>query len=286
MLLIIVIFLLVPENVLPGTLTLPCSGNVICGQPVHQPVSLRIIGGGEAPVGAWPWVVLLTELGYVSCGGAILNNRFILTATHCFLGKSYDPKRWQVMAGKHNLNRHDPGEQTVNVARIFLHKNYNNETVANDIALLMLEQPLTYSNLISPICLPTEDQGVNTGENCLLAGWGATRGTADQMVLNQVILPIISDDICSLLDWYGSDFLPNTTFCAGYEQGGQDGCTGDSGGSLICRRNGLWYSQGILSWGYGCGEYKYPGIYTDVSKYGSWIYDIIQQNTVCNSPVG
>ncbi|KAH9494424.1 Transmembrane protease serine 3 [Bulinus truncatus] len=196
---------------------------------------------------------------------------------------SNDPKRWQIIAGKHHLNKIDPGERTVNVAKIFMHTNYNNNTIANDIALLLLEQPLTYSNVIRPICLPTEDQGVRAGENCLLAGWGATKGTADQLVLNQVVLPIISDDICALEDWYGPDFLPNTTFCAGYEQGGQDGCSGDSGGSLICRRNGLWYSQGIHSWGYGCGEFKWPGIYTDVSKYSQWIFDTIQHNTQCTS---
>ena len=45
-----------------------------------------------------------------------------------------------------------------------------------------------------------------------------------QYVLNQVSLPIQSDRVCGAHNWYGSAFLPQTTFCAGYEQGGRDAC--------------------------------------------------------------
>jgi len=49
-------------------------------------------------------------------------------------------------------------------------------------------------------------------------------GTGNYDVLNQVELPIIPDSYCIRRDWYGSDFLPATTFCAGYPQGGKDSC--------------------------------------------------------------
>ena len=53
-------------------------------------------------------------------------------------------------------------------------------------------------------------------------------------------------------------------------QGGADSCQGDSGGPLNC--NGKL--AGIVSFGIGCGRPMYPGIYTKVEHYTSWIESI------------
>ena len=51
---------------------------------------------------------------------------------------------------------------------------------------------------------------------------------------------------------------------------------GDSGGPLFyCDRS--CEQIGIVSFGIGCAEKKYPGVYTRVSKYIDWIDKIVRK---------
>merc|ERR1712055_923580 len=90
---------------------------------------------------------------------------------------------------------------------------------------------------------------------------------ADQenIQVSKVVIPVVSDDDCR--DAYGSSQIADSMICAGLDAGGKDSCQGDSGGPFMCGNQ----LSGVVSWGYGCAEAGYPGVYTQTSYFISWI---------------
>jgi len=64
--------------------------------------------------------------------------------------------------------------------------------------------------------------------------------------------------------------------CAGYFVSTRDSCDGDSGGPLIVDNTLV----GIVSWGGDCAEDGFPGVYTKVQNYISWIKTYVPKKTI------
>ncbi|KAK6993458.1 Transmembrane protease serine 12, partial [Biomphalaria glabrata] len=58
----------------------------ICGVlPSGSLRKKRIVGGHTAAQGSWPWLVALRNfMGGISCSGAVIAQRWVVTAAHCF----------------------------------------------------------------------------------------------------------------------------------------------------------------------------------------------------------
>ena len=171
---------------------------------------------------------------------------------------------FQIVAGDFNFDKDDGTEQISKVVKIIIHEKYNNHKVTNDIALLKLETPLKMNDYVQPVELPSLHQPTPGGTKCVVSGWGSlSEDGRDPSKLHRVDVPTITDEECR--DKYSkSDILDSNLCCGG---GGKDSCQGDSGGPLYCHG----YQAGVVSWGIGCGDPKYPGVYTEVSYYIDWI---------------
>lgn len=90
------------------------------------------------------------------------------------------------------------------------------------------------------------------------------------VMLRALEKPVLMNSICQRA--YGSIFQVPIMMCAGYIYGGRDTCQGDSGGPLTVDGHVI----GIVSFGKGCGEPKFPGIYTNVAVFRDWINNILQ----------
>lgn len=91
-------------------------------------------------------------------------------------------------------------------------------------------------------------------------------GTTLPATLRKVSVPVISRATCQ--SQYGTSAVTTNMFCAGLTAGGKDSCSGDSGGPIVDSSKVL---QGLVSWGNGCAEANYAGVYTRVGQFVSWI---------------
>ncbi|KAM3917754.1 serine protease 33-like [Leptodactylus fuscus] len=261
-----------------------------CGNPV---ISNRIVGGTNANEGAWPWQISLRYQNSHICGGSLISNQWVISAAHCFTW-STNPSDFTVVLGEYQLQITSKHQLMSSVQNIIVNSLFSGPGTPGDIALIKLSSPITFTEYILPVCVPTSSMSFSTGTKCWVTGWGNI-GTdvilPYPQTLQQVMVPIISSRDCDKMYHINSDvsanqqIVPNDQICAGYQSGNKDSCQGDSGGPLVCNVNGNWYLAGIVSWGDQCALPNRPGVYTYVPNYYSWIYSYGAMRSVSSSSV-
>jgi len=222
------------------------------------------------------------------CGGSLIAPYFVLTAAHCISNVA------SVRIG--NVSR-SHGELFL-IDEIIVHPDYDASTShANDIALLRLASPV-YD--ISPIQLNLGNSSSEleiAGIDVVIAGWGVLEegvaGTyAERDNLREADIEIISDDYCGSSTSYGVLFEATYMICAGNTSGTEDSCQGDSGGPMFYEGYVESIQIGITSFGAGCAEAGYPGVYVRISAYEDFINEYVDdlgatlQLKVTSAPTG
>ena len=252
--------------------------------------SPRIIGGVEADISDVPWQVGLLYNSRSNsnnadqfCGGSLIHSQWVLTAAHCVVdGDTNIVMRagdLVVLPGVDFLTSSRTGR--VSVSRIYVHPGYSAYGYEDDLALLKLSRSVRLQpGSIEIISLPFQKSASAwpaADTVALISGWGSISSNpgapsypAELMRANISVSTNPTDELCG--DYPTYEYNNVSMLCAGdIPNYLKDTCWGDSGGPLAIDDGSRYVLAGVTSWGYGCAESNYPGVYARVTTYLSWI---------------
>lgn len=267
------------------------AGLMFIGAPAFS--EARIIGGTQVSETtqdeSYPWITSLLINGQASCGASLIGNQWVLTAAHCVTdedtGEALSASNYSVVVNDYDLGTPRDGELRT-VTEVYVADGYDTTTLDNDIAILKLSSTVT-STPIS-IMSSTDFDAIADGTSLKVMGWGNTAIVGDNYpnILREVDVDYANFTTCKNQYAEIGAAVTSNMFCAG-GNGQTDSCQGDSGGPIMQLVDGEYLQTGIVSTGgtedQSCAALNYPGIYTRVSNYQSWITNVMAGNTSSSS---
>ncbi|KAJ0178858.1 hypothetical protein K1T71_005633 [Dendrolimus kikuchii] len=228
----------------------------------------RIVNGYQIDISKIPYQAALrrrvTSGWSHTCGAVIISHTAVLTAAHCVDSYVSEPSSLRVAVGMSSLLF---GGKTYDVAKVIIHSTYSSMTLVDDIALLGTTKIMSFSTNINSVAIASATHSLPVGTEALVSGFGTTsyEGSTSSTLLAAKVY-IIDQAVCSRA-YVRIASIYSGMVCANASNPYRDACQGDSGGPLVA--DGILV--GIVSWGERCADPLYPGVYTRVSEYNSWI---------------
>lgn len=232
----------------------------------------RIVGGQEATSATqFPHFALLRYLGAFTCGGSIMNEKWILSATHC-LNNGREAQYFTIQVG--TIFANDESAVLHAVEAIFMHEKYF--PLINDVGLLLLKEKLVTSPAVKPIKIYREP--TKPGTEVIVCGFGRLyQGGPVAEKLMWIRGSLLSRADCIL----GTGNLHPGTCCVDSEKN-QGVCNGDSGGPLVVIGDGgELYQIGVVVFALPIGQCAagYPDGYSNATYYWKWIDSTIAKHS-------
>jgi secreted trypsin-like serine protease len=146
------------------------------------------------------------------------------------------------------------------------HPDYDPDTLDYDYALIKLDRTHPNPYLVSLRTTP------EVPVDLVIMGWGRTTDGGDQP---EVMLEaqVRRFDTATCRTNYFPDPITENMFCA--DEDGADACQGDSGGPIVIPETNV--QIGFTSWGFGCANATFPGVYARIDRGYPWI-----EETICS----
>ncbi|MDC0980247.1 serine protease [Bdellovibrionales bacterium] len=250
-------------------------------QATFSEAQTRIVGGEKSREHSWPWMAAIARTKSINlyqgqfCGGSLIHPNWVLLAAHCLApeGPTHPLEAADIYVAL-GTNHLDQNFERAEVEKIYIHPQFDPDSLNNDIALIRLTSQHFLTHSLNIDLLPNSPYPHVGNKMSTAIGWGDTSPLNYINIypteLRDVNLPIIPFHECQRI--FGDEVTSNM-FCAGVLAGGKDSCTGDSGGPLVIEDNGVFKQIGITSWGFGCAQKNSYGVYTKLSNYKGWIYN-------------
>lgn len=237
----------------------------------------RIIGGQASERGQFPFYALLKltlsnqeEQSEVFCGGTLLNDRFVLTAASC-VDKATSI---QLDLGTLEMNNtKEEGRKSYSISKdqVLINPFYEEEKSRHDIALIKLQEPVQFSDVIQPVSLPKECE-IPVKSKFISVGNGYNIDEDNEYVLPTVLqytlVTVFPVEACQ--EVYGGLLDEKNHICAA--ESGTLACLFDYGGPLIHPTEHSLYAITSFFHFLGC-EVAPPG-YTKIFNYLPWIAQV------------
>lgn len=215
------------------------------------------------------------------CAGNLISPTIVISSAFCFRTSTSEYSNNEILLylGRHDMhNWMEKGSVIRKASSINFPVGYKAGGISEydgDIAVVVLQSAVTFSEYIQPICLGQGSTDDVIGMSGIIVGWGSDRNGFEITRAPQGIsIPIVESSVCKASNELFNTIKSNRTFCAGFRDG-RGPCHGDSGGGFAVTKGKRMILKGLVSAALAgplniCDLSNYV-VLTDVTRYREWI---------------